>query len=215
MPLFYQQNINAHTRLAVWEISEQEAFFTHGVTMQRSIAHPHKRLQHLAGRYLLPYLFPGFPSWLIRIADTRKPFLEGQPYQFSISHSGNWAAAIVSTDSQVGIDVEAASPKIASIRHKFLSQPDAHVLLSGAGTVSDTDTEILRLTIAWSAKEAVYKWWGQGEVDFKNDIIINAFAMQQEGGYLSCTFTKPAPRPVVVRYHLFGRLVLTWIAEKE
>ena len=73
MPLFFQQDIDDTTRLAIWKIEEEEAFFH--VPLQREITHPHKRLQHLAGRYLLKYLFPDFPTELIRIADTRKPFL--------------------------------------------------------------------------------------------------------------------------------------------
>lgn len=208
MPLFYQQNVNEHTRLAVWKIEEEEAFFTDAVTLQRSISHPHKRLQHLAGRYLLSFLFPHFPSWLIRIADTRKPFLEGQPFHFSISHSENYAAAIVGTLCSVGIDVELASPKIAAIRRKFLSDHDAGVLFSDGASTEN----ILRLTVAWSAKEAVYKWWGQGEVDFKEDIVLNDARIGEEG-WLACTFGKPAPSGLTVHYRLFGQLVLAWVAE--
>ena len=75
MPLFYQQDINETTKLGVWKIEEPEDFFLRVVPLQRSITHPHKRLQHLAGRYLLPFLFPDFPHEEIEIADTRKPFL--------------------------------------------------------------------------------------------------------------------------------------------
>jgi hypothetical protein len=39
------------------------------------VTHPLKRLQHLAGRFLLQFLCPGFPYELIRIADTAKPYL--------------------------------------------------------------------------------------------------------------------------------------------
>ena len=34
---------------------------------KREISHPHKRLQHLAGRYLLPQLFENFPLKLITL----------------------------------------------------------------------------------------------------------------------------------------------------
>ena len=62
MPVFYQQTINEQTKLAIWKIEEDEAFFLQHVPLQRSITHPHKRLQHLAGRYLLGYLFPRFSN---------------------------------------------------------------------------------------------------------------------------------------------------------
>ena len=75
MPLVYQQNINDTTKLGVWHITEPEEFFLQKVTLQQEITHPNKRRQHLAGRFLLQQLFPDFPYALIRIADTRKPFL--------------------------------------------------------------------------------------------------------------------------------------------
>ena len=77
MPIFFQQPINDTTRLGIWKIEETEEFFKRNVPLHRDVTHPHKRLQHLAGRFLLPYLFPDFPPELIQIADTRKPFLPG------------------------------------------------------------------------------------------------------------------------------------------
>jgi hypothetical protein len=60
MPLVYQQNINAVTKMAVWHITETEDFFA-TVPLQKTITHWHKRLQHLAGRFLLKELYPDFP----------------------------------------------------------------------------------------------------------------------------------------------------------
>jgi hypothetical protein len=74
VPLFYQQDINLTTKLGVWKIEEPESFFLHAVPLQREITHPHKRLQHLPGRYLLPFLFPDFPHPEIMIADTHETF---------------------------------------------------------------------------------------------------------------------------------------------
>ncbi|MGN6355248.1 MAG: 4'-phosphopantetheinyl transferase family protein, partial [Parafilimonas sp.] len=72
MPLFFQHTINETTQLGIWHIEEEEDFFLAKVPLQKSITHPHKRLQHLAGRYLLQYLFPDFPYAEILIADTKK-----------------------------------------------------------------------------------------------------------------------------------------------
>jgi len=121
MPLVYQQNINSSTKLGIWHIIEEESFFLAEVPLQREITHPHKRLQHLAGRMLLRTLFPDFPYDLIRIADTRKPYLENESYHFSISHCGDYAAVIVSKDHRVGIDIERINEKVERIQHKFLN----------------------------------------------------------------------------------------------
>ena len=84
MPIFYQQTINEHTKLGIWKIEEAEAFFLQAAPLSQSISHPHKRLQHLAGRYLLQHLFPHFPYSEIAITNVRKPYLPGAQYYISI-----------------------------------------------------------------------------------------------------------------------------------
>ena len=124
MPLVYQQNINAVTKIGVWHIAEAEDFFLRQVPLQRTITHWHKRLQHLAGRLLLKELYPDFPLGEIMIADTKKPFVENEAWHFSISHSGDYAAAVVSKANRVGVDVEWGNEKIVEIRHKFLGEKE-------------------------------------------------------------------------------------------
>ncbi len=119
MPLFYQHNINEATKLGIWRIEEPEDFFLEKVPLQNNVSHPYKKLQHLAGRYLLPVLFEDFPLEEIIIADTKKPFLENEKYHFSISHSGNFAAAVVSSKNRVGVDIELITPRIKNISEKF------------------------------------------------------------------------------------------------
>src|ERR1700688_4889643 len=84
MPLFYQHNINESTKLGVWRIEEPENFFLQRVPLKNNVTHPYKKLQHLAGRYLLPVLFEDFPLQEIVIADTKKPFLKNEMYHFYI-----------------------------------------------------------------------------------------------------------------------------------
>jgi hypothetical protein len=60
VPVFFQQQVNDSTRLGIWKIEETEEFFKANVPQHRDVTHPHKRLQHLAGRFLLQYLFPIF-----------------------------------------------------------------------------------------------------------------------------------------------------------
>src|SRR5690606_10471924 len=105
MPLLYQQDINHSTRIGVWHIEETETFFKNIPLPQ--VRHPHKRLQTLAGRHLLCVLKPGFPVNEIRLSPAGRPYLEDESIRFSISHCGQFAAAVVSTECRVGVDVEA------------------------------------------------------------------------------------------------------------
>jgi phosphopantetheinyl transferase len=201
MPLVYQQNINATTKVAVWHITENEDFFLQQVPIQREIRHPHKRLQHLAGRLLLKELYPDFPVEMIRIADTRKPFLENEPYHFSISHCGDYAAVIVSKTHRVGVDVELVNEKIDRITNKFLTKEEGFLMPRGALRKT--------ATLFWSVKESVYKWNSKIGVDFKKHIVINEFSGNLKEGVVNCTFKNKTE--LSVHYLSFNNNFLTWV----
>lgn len=200
MGLFFQQDINECTRLGVWHITEPADFFGRSVPLQREISHPHKRLQHLAGRFLLRYLFPDFPYKDILIADTRKPYIPGESFHFSISHCGNYAAALVSRHNRVGIDIESFTPRVQNIIHKFLSPAEQAFL--------DPTHPLRHAIVCWGAKEAVYKWYGIGEMDFIRDMPLEPFALSTEGN-LECRFTKATPaRMLPLQYKTWPDMAL-------
>lgn len=203
MPVFFQHQINEYTRLGVWKIEETEDFFKGNVPQHREVTHPHKRLQHLAGRFLLQYLFPDFPYELIQIADTRKPFLPDERYHFSISHCGDYAAAIVSSKNRVGVDVEEPVEKILTIQNKFLSDKEKEQFLDEFKT-----THFRLPTLFWSAKESVFKWYGNGGVDFRQHIQL--FNLQEEKQTIDCFFAKNESE-LVIHYRHFDGLVLAWV----
>lgn len=219
MPIFFQQDIDGDTKLAVWKIEEEESFFT--VPLQREITHPHKRLQHLAGRYLLRYLFPEFPIDLIKIADTRKPYLEDEAFHFSISHCSNYAAAIVSRNKRVGVDIEVPTPKVERIKEKFLHAEELALLLeecgfeksqSAAGE-SISEQHLNQLTLLWSAKEAVFKWWSYGSVDFSEMIRLQPSLLQPSGLYPAFFLSKTEKHPLIIHYRMFEKLSLAWVVK--
>lgn len=216
MALFYQHNINETTRLGVWHITETEDFFLKEVNVQRTITHPHKRLQHLAGRYLLRTLFPDFPHRLILIADTRKPYLPDEQYHFSISHCGDYAAAIVSSHHRVGIDIEIPSYKVNKVRHKFL-HPDEdgmiEQLFPGAQLSTEDNEDYLRnVTLLWSAKEAIFKWYGAGEVDFSEHIRLQVPGLAATTqGTMKASFSKSISIPLSLSYINFKEITLAWV----
>lgn len=208
MPLHYQHNINDFTRLALWKIDEPESFFTRKVSLQQSVTHPHKRLQHLAGRYLLPFLFPDFPTDLIQIADTRKPYLPDEDYHFSISHCGDYAAAIVSAHSRVGIDVELITHRVDKIRHKFLHEAE---LMGWNIEGLEPAERFSTLTLLWSAKEAMFKWWGRGDVDCSECMQVKPSKLGPSG-QLEAHFVKGGfYQDLVLHYQLSSSLSLVYV----
>jgi phosphopantetheinyl transferase len=204
MPIFFQQQINETTRLGIWKIEETEEFFKSNVPQHRDVTHPHKRLQHLAGRFLLQYLFPAFPYELIQIADTRKPFLPDEQYHFSISHCGDYAAAIVSKNKRVGVDIEIPTEKISKVMYKFLSAKE-HELFN---LIQPDKDRIPFATLLWSAKESVFKWYGNGGVDFRKEIQLKK---QHEGMETINSFFSKNNIELNIHYRQFEHLVLAWV----
>ena len=218
MPLVYQQNINAVTKIGVWHIAEAEDFFLRQVPLQRTITHWHKRLQHLAGRLLLKELYPEFPLGEILIADTKKPFIEKEAWHFSISHSGEYAAAIVSKEYRVGVDVEYRNPKIADIQHKYVGQEEWEVISSkweirkeqsATFNIQQSTFNLDMLTLCWCVKEAVYKWWGSGGVDFKRDILIDKVSSYAGEGIVHCIFKNETK--LNIHFLHFNDNCLAWV----
>ncbi|HMP92327.1 MAG TPA: 4'-phosphopantetheinyl transferase superfamily protein [Phnomibacter sp.] len=210
MPIFYTHNIDQYTRLAVWYITEPEDFFLEKVPVSRQITHPHKRLQHLAGRYLLQFLYPEFPLPLIQIAHTRKPYLPEESHHFSISHCGQYAAAIVSTRLRVGIDIEEPTERMLKVMPKFLSAAEriwvpADALLH---------QQVLLGTVFWSVKEAMYKWYSHGDIDFQKHLVIRDYRLiQPEAGLVTGSFEKFEPQQLELPFKIWPGLVLSWVAQ--
>lgn len=209
MPLFYSQTIDRNTFLAIWQISEEEDFFLEKVPLSRQITHPAKRLQHLAGRYLLQYIFPDFPLRLIQIADTRKPFLPEDPYHFSISHCGSYAAAIVSTTCRVGIDIEQPTQRILRIIPKFMSAEEQKLI-----SPAENNERLVQLgTLCWSIKEAMYKWYAFGKIDFIRDLIIESLTFENEiSGIAQAECKTELTHKLSLPYIIWPDLILSWTA---
>lgn len=222
MPLIYQHNINRDTKLGIWRIEEPESFFLEKVPVKRDVSHPYKRLQHLAGRYLLPYLFEDFPLEEIRIADTRKPFLADEKYHFSISHCAQYAAAIVSRKRRVGVDIELITPRIGNIAKKFLTEDESHYFneeyaqfLEQWGLKGRVHQEFL--TLIWSAKEAIFKWYGLGELDFKQHMRLDGnITMDGDMVKLPFVFDKDKKVHLTIEGRIFDeqRLILAWLSTR-
>jgi phosphopantetheinyl transferase len=228
MPIFYQQDIDPSTRLGVWKIEEDESFFSSRVPLRQDITHPHKRLQHLAGRWLLQHLFPGFPLDLIRIADTRKPFLEDEAYHFSISHCGQFAAVIASTENRVGVDIELVTDKVGRIAHKFVGERESPIV-NREGVHSPQSTvhrqpptegnnlkpqtsNLKPLTLLWCCKEAVFKWYGKGKVDFREHIHVKSITGAGDDSYnLIVSFDKEEELFLDLHARFFDELCLGYV----
>ena len=207
MPLVFQYVINASSSVGLWHILEEESFFTLEDVVTKTIAHPHKRLQHLAGRYLLTILHHGLPVHQIKISETNKPYLSGDACHFSISHCGNYAAAIVCESAPAGIDVEVITDKALKLAFKFMNESE-HQYLNG-----DEVHDRKIATAIWSIKEAVFKWYGKGAVNFKTHISVDSYPDPDSDGLVHVSFTKDAPVNLRLEIRWQKDHVVVWLCQ--
>ncbi len=154
--------------VGVWNISEPDVFFSNMIPYEPGAQHSAKKLQQWASRAILTHLYPGFPLHLIKQDNNSKPHLSKGMLQFNISHTTHMAAAIISDTLEVGIDIEKIDQRIHKVKNRFLSTEELEMIRH-----FPEDQQTGLLTLCWSIKETVYKWWGKGSVDFAKDIKIN------------------------------------------
>ena len=143
--------------LGIWKIKEslEEAVEVYNKPIPVEFKSEKRQLEYILTRLLLQQIDR---KLIISYNQFGAPKLnDGR--KISISHSSDLIAVIIS-EKKAAIDIEKISNKPLKIIHKFISNNDS---------ILDNKMEA---TLAWSAKEAVYKLHQQGEIDFKKDIII-------------------------------------------
>lgn len=188
--------------LAVWRIEEELAFFADAVTASPLISNKNQQLQWYASRHLINTI-KGNATEVVK-DNSGKPFLQNEPYSISISHTSQFAAAMLSTQYTVGVDVEALHPKVERVAHKFL-HPQEIAEISPA-------EKIEKLILYWSAKEALYKLYGKGGLEFKTQLVIDPFTLQAKGELSAAITGVPSPlQNLKINYEFFEQHVLTYV----
>ncbi len=201
MPVTFNIKINAHTDLAVWKIEEPQAQLIAGLQLKPhelaiidSFKSEKRALQWLSTRLLLRTMLNTSEYIDCLMDEYGKPYLVNYDYHISLSHSYDYAAVMISRDSavKVGVDMEMIKHKIKLIRHKFLS--DVELAQKQIGD------NINGLYVCWCAKEAIYKWHGRKELEFKRDIHIKPFKLRDEGKLTALVALPEGTRSLSVNY---------------
>lgn len=100
----------------------------------------------------------------------KRPYLKDRSEHISISHSHQWLAISVHKTDETGVDVEMIREKVINIKHKFCCDEELEFAQS----------DIDKLTLLWTCKEALYKVYGKKELEFKN-IKIDPFVVNAQG----------------------------------
>jgi phosphopantetheinyl transferase len=176
MPLYREWSSDPYSLAAIWKIEEPESFFIERTGLgPLDIKNEKRRMERLAGRFLLKHLKEDFPLLNIRPDEHDKPRIDDNQYYFSISHSWPYVAAVVSPYVECGIDIQTWHPKMEKLQNKFLSSEEQLFFRN--------DPKLI--TLAWSAKEAVYKWQGRRGVEFIDHLPVTS--IQENGTEINIT----------------------------
>lgn len=168
--------------LGIWEIAEPEYFFVEGLQLTAeeedyaSTLMDKRRLEWLAGRYLLHVLSGRDVRGACIRDDWGKPHLQDSLYEISISHTTG-RAAVIAGPKPVGVDIQELVEKIERIAQKFMRPDELESLRP--------PYRLEHLHVYWGAKESLYKAYGKRQLDFREHIFIQPFSFQPEGGHFS------------------------------
>lgn len=184
MPLYKTINPTKNTAIYIWQITESfdelntqllTKNSTNRLNGMRSELH---QRGFLSIRHLLKVA--GYSDDDLYYDNLGKPHLKDGNY-ISITHSFIFSAIIISSTTQVGIDIEKQRDKILRIAHKFTTTEDYDHL------TNDKDL-VRKLTIVWGAKESLYKIYEQEGLSFLQHIYVEDFTFDDLQTTATVTF---------------------------
>lgn len=179
MPLFKVIDVNAFTKIWVWEIKESFQELIEGIELQENSLNRllvmksqiHQRA-FLSVRKLLQQA--GYTDFDLFYDSFGKPHLEDDTH-ISITHSHHFSA-IITSNQPVGIDLELQREKIVRIADKFTDMEGSFL------QAASKEVLIRKLTLIWGVKESIFKIRSEKGISFKEHIVVSPFALSEKQG---------------------------------
>ena len=150
-----------------------------------------RKQQWLATRTLIQRILD--TQTRIGYRESGKPYLLGNNFEFSISHSEKFACVLLDKNKPCGIDIEKISPKLDKVKHKFLNSSEYELIKEG--------NLLQKLCVIWGVKESLYKMDGSNNLNFSNDITILS-KIDLEEGQLDAVINKNGQnKPYTLQYY--------------
>ena len=217
MALLIRKEVGESALLGVWKIEEEEAwYFTNPLLTDRvqtridGYKSVLRKLQAIAVRILIKALLPEEENVDIDYNEKNKPFFVVAPYRLSISHSDTMVAVLISAEGEVGVDVEKLSPKVERVAHKFTNSDEQRIY----NNVKEAE-RFDYLHILWGAKESMFKLYGKGSLDFRENLIIPSFDLKAEGEFVGTIEKGDKLISINGFYSKVGKFALIYVLESQ
>lgn len=188
MPLLKIIALNDYTQLLVWKITEtfDELFQSVALKdvslarLENMKAESHQKGFLSVRRLLMEAGYTDFDlnydqfgkPHLSEIPNTNNPKSETRnPKHISISHSHDFSIIVVS-DFSVGVDLEILKVKTLKLAPRYMD-------VSHLENLSEND-QLIKATVVWGIKEAVFKIKNEIGISFKDHIFENNFNLEDK-----------------------------------
>lgn len=206
MPLLLHRQTD-HYQWAVWKIEETEdeliAFLPlpdKYCTQIKKFKSSSRRLEWLTIRVLLHQLTGKDID--IEYQKNGKPFLADNKTHISISHTKGYATLILSTQYEVGIDIEQFDRRVEKVTSHYMHADEIPQAYQG--------DKIWSLLLHWCAKETMFKCLNQENVDIVHELHIYPFDVKSEGNFQAQEFRTPQREKFIINYLLHPDFILTY-----
>ncbi|MCF8713340.1 4'-phosphopantetheinyl transferase superfamily protein [Joostella atrarenae] len=173
MPLYKTITPSANTKVLIWKIEESYLEMKEGITLTANcidrLSHMKSEIHQrgfLSVRQLLKVA--GYSAADLYYDDNGKPHLKDGNY-ISITHSFIFSGIIISSDTNIGIDIEKQRDKISVIANKFINYEYNFL----------TDEDVRKLTVVWCIKESLYKVFATEGMSFKQHTKVISFELEE------------------------------------
>ena len=211
MGVIVKEQVAGDCLLGIWEITEDFNTLYSRLRLDdeeeeklRSFKSEGRKLEWLSVRNLINEL-TGRESRIIYNAE-RKPFIKGNSFSISISHSHNLTSILLSENRRVGIDLEYMSHKINKISFKFINEQEI--------ITHDPGFERYHLYIHWCAKEALYKICDKQDINFRDNLTIFPFSPEKEGHIKGRVLNVYGIEDFRLYYREYNNYAIVWTCKK-
>jgi len=203
--------LNEYSVLGVWKIEEDLNTLLDYVILDAETKQRYKgfrsnsrKLEFLSVRALLAELL-GKEAKIV-YNKNNKPFIKNGSHFISITHSHRLTAILLSTNEQVGIDLEYMSVNIAAFAFKFMNRKEK--------ITKDQNLRKFHLYVHWCAKEALYKICDKEGISIRNNITIDPFEPKDSGELKGKVHTEKIKESFDLFYTRYDNYSIVWTKKK-
>jgi len=207
MGLLIKQYIEDDCVLGIWEVKEDYDYLFSRLSLLpeeiktlNSFQNHLRSIEWLSVRVLLKEI--AGKSLSVYYNGNRKPFIRGNSYNVSISHSRDFTSVLLSKKRKVGIDLEYMSHRISNIESKFINENEV--------ITRNSSRKKYHLYIHWCAKEALYKICDKQDINFKKNLTIEPFVPKEKGFINGWVNNKYMDEKFQLYYFTIKNYIIVW-----